>query len=266
VKVIFWKKKPIDILPPPKPFPSMDDSLMSLDAPELPPPKKKSKKDEFSLNEYLSEIKSKDKKKGKKGFDLNEYLGTIHAKNPAKEDGLDLDSMDISDDDAEFSKEIGAKLPKNKKKGKEKTGKGKLKQPKSPNDELDNFFDDFDREEHHYSPVVQGIEELSESRKEIEQAVKKAGKVSIFDRIFGKSRPMDKPVAIDKSLPDVEKMNILLEQSKDSLAGFDLEGARKSYMMAMEVYSRLSAEERKMFYGELTQLYNDRKNAESMGR
>jgi len=263
----------------------------------------KSKEKNFDLNSYISELKSKDAPKGKnKDFGLNGYLQNLGPKSinqnkhekikssKKQEDDLefedlDIDSLDIPinfDKNFDFPDKIGSfdGLKESKNSKKEKHGKGK----KSKKDkisgkkaketdfdaDIDNFLENevsFQKETPHYAAIEQDFQNLSESRKEIEQAVNKAGKVSFFDGIFKKKEKIAKSYfVLDNSLPDAEKMNRLIEESRVSLGKFNLEDAKKYYMQAMNIYNNLSAKDKELFYEELTQLYRERKSAESIGK
>ena len=114
--------------------------------------------------------------------------------------------------------------------------------------------------------------EILDSEEEIRRAIESIsgnGKEGIFSRLFGRKKvqeeimPAPMPRAFEKA-NSIEDVHDCIKKARAALMDFNLGGAKRNYIEAMRVYNNLSEKDKKRIYHDLADLYEERKNAESL--
>ena len=121
--------------------------------------------------------------------------------------------------------------------------------------------------------------EIEKAEEEIQRAIEGIKhykrKKSRFKGLF-KKKEKPKQKVIEKELPVEFTPRVYEKQDKtydisdnvhkarSALMEFDLDGAKSIYIEIMRMYNDLSVEDRKKVYQEIKELYDERKNAESL--
>jgi len=118
----------------------------------------------------------------------------------------------------------------------------------------------------------------SQKEEEIQRAIKNIkhkGKKSIFKGLF-KAKEKPKFKTMKKELPveftpkpfekheKVEDALNMVHKARNALMRFDLSKAKSIYIEIIRIYNSLSEEERGKVYKEIKDIYDERKNAESL--
>lgn len=108
--------------------------------------------------------------------------------------------------------------------------------------------------------------EILEAEEEIQSAIEKIKlkeKPSFLNRLFQKK---EKPAEI-YSAPAADNFSQIqnsISRARDALSRFDLKAAKRNYIEIMRLYGRIKPEEQAKVYGEIRELYFERKSAEEL--
>jgi len=121
--------------------------------------------------------------------------------------------------------------------------------------------------------------EIEKAEEEIKRAIKGIKKYKeknpIFKKLF-KAKEKPKQKAIEEKLPvefmprtherrdKVEDILNMVHKARNALMQFNLDKAKGIYIGIMRIYNDSSVEEKKRVYQEIKDLYDERKNAESL--
>ena len=290
------KQKNINILPPPPPFPAMDleeepkeiskpaefdklkqdfsqdvtefhDLLKDLDKSHLKDKKSSARQKKLSKKELkrLRKLELKQKKESKSLKKSEEkHVGDIDdieklwLQDFDDFQDLGIENLGISD---------GLKKPK---KGKYSKKENKIEFP----DTLDELDLDYVKPSTE-TKTRQRPKEIEDAEKEIRSAIesiKKQEKQSFFSRLFStnfkpKDYEQDARIEIKQNAfqeDDISRIHKIISDARDALMNSSLEAAKRKYIEAMQVYNKITPEEKAKVYNDIKNLYSERKNAEEL--
>lgn len=114
---------------------------------------------------------------------------------------------------------------------------------------------------------------IAEAEEEIKSAIeniKKQEMPSLFKRLFSKKQKAKESPAeefLTQETPKIDDISAIqnnIKMARDSLARFDLEAARRAYIDIMRIYNSLKPEDQAKVYGDIKELYFERKSAEEL--
>jgi len=292
------KSKPVDVLPPPPPFPALDmeDSKEASENTQKALPITNSNKitefhqllDDLDKSHLKNKkISARQKKLSKKELkklrklELEQKKNATSLKKSEEKHIGDIDDVEklwLQDFDdfqdlgiENLGLEPGYDLKKPKK-GKSSKKENEIEFP----DTLDELDLDYAKPAAE-TKTRQKPKELEDAEKEIQSAIesiKKQEKQSFFSRLFStnfKSRDFGREnvkIETNRGFPDerngISQINKKIEEAREALMNFNLEAAKRKYMEAMRIYNHIKPEEQARVYNDIKELYYERKNAEEM--
>jgi hypothetical protein len=275
LKSLFKNKADDELLPPPPPFPSMEIEDGQL--------KEQTKISDDPFIDLFSDLEKKPLKKGKKLSSKKQKKNEQFAEIMPEPIGDELKDIDDG-----LLEELFKDAPKIKSKGskKSKGKKGKKSSDKKLLDALgiDEIEPETIQSEIEFPDILEDIEAENKSARkkqqiapETEQEIaaailqaksgEKKGLISLLIEklnISGAKKEDALDLKALESKSDTEKIQGILDGARNALMDFNLSRARAYYIEAMKVYNAMSPEDQAKVYGEIKDLYFERKSAEQL--
>jgi len=253
---LFSKHDDLEIPPPPPPFPKVDVKEQ-LKKPsikeEIPKPDKKALKKEEKLRlKELDKLKQLEEKRKKKE--------TKKAKLKEKKLGIPP-PLEISEKKGFIGKVFGKK-PEEKLLPEEDF--------KKLHEELKSLGGEIKLPEIKI-PEIKKQAEILDAEEEIQRAIKQLAKEEKKpSRLFKKriERQEIEPTPMPKVFEKIDKVHDVEEKMRDArkmLMDFNLKEAKNIYIEIMQIYNNMDIKEKEKVYPYIRDLYEERKNAESLG-
>lgn len=253
------KQKADEILPPPPPFPGIENEEPIAQLAELKLETPEDKADDF----------------------FAELSNTLKKEIPSKKEKLTQKKAKKAVIKPKEKKLKKGEVKKLKTKTQEKKVKAKIEkkiEPKVPS-EFEDFGLNLDLNlETLEKPSEKEIElntkkELLEAEEEIKSAIEKVKKIekpTLFNRLFAKKKIEAKPEIIAPKMPKlaetdkISKIQNKISSTRQAIMNLDLKVAKKEYIEIMGIYNSLKPEDKAKIYQEIRDLYSERKSAEEL--